>query len=50
LELEPVAIPFVEVMFCARAAMVGEAVAVKSHDGVEALNTSGASRRSQRDS
>jgi hydrogenase/urease accessory protein HupE len=46
LELEPVAIPFVEVMICARTATVGEVVAVKSRDGVEALNTSGASRRS----
>jgi hydrogenase/urease accessory protein HupE len=48
LELEPIAIPFVEVMICARTATVGEAVAVKSRDGVEALNTSGVSRRSQR--
>jgi hydrogenase/urease accessory protein HupE len=50
LELEPVAIPFVEKMICARAATVGEEMAVKSRSGgMEALNTGGASRRSQRD-
>jgi hypothetical protein len=49
LEPEPVAIPFVEEMTCTRAATVGEEMAVKSCDGVEALNTGGASRRSQRD-
>jgi hypothetical protein len=49
LELEPVAIPFVEEMIYARAATVREEMAVKSHDGVEAVNTGGASRRSQRD-
>jgi hypothetical protein len=49
LELEPVAIPFVEEMICARAAVVGEEMAVKSRDGVEALNTDGASCRSQCD-
>jgi hypothetical protein len=46
LELELVAIPFVEEMICARAATVGEEMAVKSHDGVEALSTGGASHRS----
>jgi hypothetical protein len=49
LELESVAILFIEVMICARAPMVEKAVAVKSRDSMEALNTSGASRRSQRD-
>jgi hypothetical protein len=49
LELEPVAIPFVEEMICARAATVEEEMAVKSRDGVETVNTGGASRRSQRD-
>jgi hydrogenase/urease accessory protein HupE len=46
LELEPVTIPFVEEMICARAPTVGEEMVVKSHDGVEALNTGGASHRS----
>jgi hypothetical protein len=46
LELEPIAIPFVEEMICARAATVGEEMAVKFRDGMEALNTGGASRRS----
>jgi hypothetical protein len=49
LELESVAIPFVEEMTCTRAATVGEEMAVKSRDGVDALSTGGASRRSQRD-
>jgi hypothetical protein len=49
LELESVAIPFVEEMICARAATVREEMAVKSRDGVEAVNTGGASRRSQHD-
>jgi hydrogenase/urease accessory protein HupE len=49
LELELVAIPFVEEMICARAATIGEEMAVKSRDGVEALSTGGASHRSQRD-
>jgi hypothetical protein len=47
LELEPVAIPFAEKIICARAATVGEEMAVKSRDGMEAVNTSGAPRRSQ---
>jgi hypothetical protein len=48
LELEPVAILFVEEMICARAATVGEEMTVKSRDDVEALNTGDASRHSQR--
>jgi hypothetical protein len=49
LELEPVTIPFIEEMIYARAATVEEEMAVKFHDGVEALNTGGVSRRSQRE-
>jgi hypothetical protein len=49
LQLESVAILFVEEMICARTATVREEMTVKYRDGVEALNTGGASHRSQCD-